>query len=120
MSEAADNNENSDRVKLGERLREARKYLGFTQGEVAGRLKIGRSALSEVESGVRRIGALELRTLSKLYGHPVSYFLGDETVGSELSADLAHLARSASELSKSDKAELMKFADFLKSRAKSG
>jgi len=120
MSRASRSDEDAERAKLGERLREARKYLGFTQEEIAGQLNIGRSALSEIESGVRKIGALELRTLSRLYGHPVSYFLGDEAIALELSEDLAHLARAASELSKGDKAELVRFADFLKARARAG
>ena len=39
-----------DRKTLGERLREAREYLGFSQEEVATFLGVSRSALSETSS----------------------------------------------------------------------
>ena len=62
------------RQEMGERLREARRYLGLKQDEVAQYLKIQRTALSEIEAGNRRVEALELNRLAKLYRQPVAYF----------------------------------------------
>ena len=43
-----------DRKTLGERLREAREYLGFSQDQVATFLGVPRSALSLMETGSAR------------------------------------------------------------------
>jgi len=106
------------RKTLCERLREAREYLGFSQEEVATYLELSRSALSNIESGQRKVEALELKKLARLYKRPVSYFTGDETEGESYGEDIAHLARKASELSADDRAELGRFADFLRARKK--
>jgi len=110
--------EDDARKTLCERLREAREYLGFSQEEVATYLEVSRSALSNIESGQRKVEALELTKLARLYKRPVSYFTGDETEGESYGEDIAHLARKASELSADDRAELGRFADFLRARKK--
>ena len=63
-------NEVSERRRLGERLREARKYLGLNQEEVAEFLKIPRTALVDIESGQRRVEAIELTRLAICIGSP--------------------------------------------------
>src|SRR5579859_3405963 len=105
--------QNADRRTLGERLREAREYLGFSQEEVAVFLSISRSALSLIETGQRKVDALELKKLAGLYKHPVGYFTGEETEEISFGADVKHLARKVSELSPDDRKELVRFADFL-------
>ena len=120
MSTTSDDME-GDRRAMGERLRQAREYLGFSQEEVAKYLNISRSALSNIETGQRKVDALELKKLASLYMRPVTHFTGedpDQMVGEEV----AHLARKASELSPEDRAELGRFADFLraKKQAKGG
>jgi transcriptional regulator with XRE-family HTH domain len=105
-----------DRKTLGERLREAREYLGFSQEEVATFLGVSRSALSNMETGQRKVEALELKKLAGLYKRTVSHFTGEEAEGLTFEADVAHLARKASELSADDRAELGRFADFLRAR----
>jgi transcriptional regulator with XRE-family HTH domain len=59
------------RKQLGDRLREARKYLGLKQEEVAAYLKIPRTALTDIESGQRRVEAIELTRLARLYRQSV-------------------------------------------------
>ena len=109
--------EERDRKGLAERLREAREYLGFSQEEVANFLGIARSALSNIETGQRRVEALELKKLASLYKRPVSFFTGgDESEELALTEDVAHLAKKAAELTPEDRAELGRFADFLRSR----
>ena len=108
-----------DRQALAERLREAREYMGLKQEEVARHLGIPRSALSNVEAGQRKVDALELTRLAKLYQRPVSWFTGEDgLIDKEMPAEVAHVARAAASLSNQDRQELARFADFLKSRAK--
>jgi transcriptional regulator with XRE-family HTH domain len=104
-----------DRKSLGERLREAREYLGFSQDQVATFLGVSRSALSLMESGLRKVDALELKKLAGLYKRSVGYFTGDEDDAS-IGADVKHLARKVSDLSVEDKEELARFADYLRAR----
>ena len=111
-SEVKDN----DRKSLGERLREAREYLGFSQDQVATFLGVSRSALSNMETGQRKVEALELKKLAGLYKRTVSHFTGEEAEEVTFDADVAHLARKVSELSADDRVELGRFADFLRSK----
>lgn len=108
-----------DRQKLGARLREAREYLGLSQDEVAKYLEIPRTALSHIESGQRRIDALELKKVALLYKRPVAYFTGEAQADASLPDDVAHLARAAASLSERDRQELSRFADYLRARAQS-
>lgn len=107
--------EAGDRRKLAERLRTAREYLGFSQDQVAQSLGIPRSALSNMETGQRRVEAVELKRLAALYRKPVAYFTGEVDVpAEELPPDVAHLARKLSKLTAKDRDELSRFADFLR------
>src|SRR5262245_48967144 len=105
-----------DRKVMGDRLREAREYLGFSQEEVAEHLEIPRSALSLIETGARKVDALELKKLASLYKRPVAYFAGEDQSEEQYAEEVAHLARKVSELSPEDRAELGRFADFLRSK----
>ena len=111
--------EDVERRSLGGRLREARKYLGLKQEDVAVHLNIPRTALSDIEHGQRRVGALELTRLSKLYGQQVSYFTGEDASAASLPADVAHIARQATTLSAQDREELGRFAEYLQARSQS-
>jgi transcriptional regulator with XRE-family HTH domain len=113
------NNESVDRQKLGARLRESREYLGLSQDEVAKYLSIPRTALSHIESGQRRIDALELKKLAQLYKRPVVYFTGESQADAGMPEDVAHLARAAAGLSEGDRRELSRFAEYLRARAQS-
>jgi transcriptional regulator with XRE-family HTH domain len=119
MSELDARNENDaeERRQLGEKLREARKYLGLKQEEVAGYLKIQRTALTDIENGQRKVEAIELARLAKLYRQPVGYFTGEDQAAAALPMDVAHLARQAANLSEQDREELGRFAEYLRSRA---
>lgn len=112
-------NDDAERRKLGERLREAREYLGLSQDEVAQHLKVPRTALTNIESGQRGVDALELKRLADLYRQPVSHFTGGEEEGSALPPSVAHLARAAAKLSAKDRKELERFAEYLRARSSS-
>lgn len=113
-----EDNDEEARRRLGDRLREARKYLGLKQEEVANYLKIPRTALTDIESGQRRVEAIELTLLAKLYRQPVAYFTGEDEVSANLPIDVAHLARRAANLSKQDRDELGRFAEYLRARSR--
>jgi transcriptional regulator with XRE-family HTH domain len=102
-----------ERRRLGDRLREARKYLGLKQEEVATYLKIPRTALTDIENGQRRVEAIELSRLAKLYRQPAAYF-----TSARLPIDVAHLARKVAELSQQDRDELSRFAEYLRARSR--
>ena len=106
-----------ERVRLGEKLKEAREYLALSQDEVAKSLGLPRTAISMIETGQRRVDALELKRLAEIYTRPVAYFTGDEPESAPMSKDVEHLARAASGLSEQDREELARFADYLKARA---
>jgi transcriptional regulator with XRE-family HTH domain len=111
----------AERRELGDKLRQAREYVGFSQDEVANFLKIPRTAVTNIESGHRKVEALELKRLAELYRQPVSHFTGDEDEATAtLPKDIAHLARQAAKLSPKDLDELGRFAEFLKMRAARG
>ena len=109
-----------ERQTLGDRLRMAREYVGLKQEEVAKHLSIPRTALTNIEAGQRKVDALELARLAKLYQRPVSWFTGgDAPAEGTFPKEVAHVARAAASLSAQDRQELARFADFLKSRARS-
>jgi len=107
---------NKDRIILAKRIRETREYIGLTQQQVAQSLAIPRSAISDIETGKRKVTAEELKSLADLFKHPVSHFLGEEP---NVADDVAVLARAAENLSENDRKELLRFAKFLQYQNKS-
>lgn len=97
-------------LRLARRLREAREYLGLAQQFVSRETGIPRAAISAIETGRRRVEALELERLAAVYRFPVGYFL-DETRQEPASVQV--LARTAAELTEDDRAEVLRFAQFL-------
>lgn len=112
MNEA---NEDQDWRDLGARLREVREYLDLSQQVVASRTGIARSAVSDIERGHRKVDSLELRKLARIYGYPVSYFLGEESPTSDT---ISALARAVDDLTPEDRDEIIKFAQYLKYNAR--
>jgi transcriptional regulator with XRE-family HTH domain len=59
---------------LAAKLRDARKDAGLTQEEAARLLGKPQSFVSKLESGERRLDAVELLTIAQLYKKDVSFF----------------------------------------------
>jgi transcriptional regulator with XRE-family HTH domain len=95
---------------LATKLREVREYLGLSQQYVADKTGIARSAVSDIERGMRKVDSLELRKLARLYMYPVGHFLGEEEADEEVRA----LARAVTDLTEDDRAEVVRFAQFLR------
>lgn len=112
-------NEENDRRAIGRRLKETREYLALSQDEVSKALDIPRTAISLLESGERKVDAIELGKLASIYQQPVDYFLSGKTSATETPKDVALLARAASKMTREDRDELLRFAQFLQSKSKS-
>lgn len=111
-------NDDTDRTALGARLKNAREYAGFSQEEVASYLKISRSAVSLLESGARRVDALELKRLATLYQRSMEELTDQEQPPPD-NESVKMVARAAQMLSPEDQSEVLRFAQFLRQR-KSG
>lgn len=61
--------------KLIQRLRQARLDANLTQVDVGKKLKKPQAYVSKIERGERRIDAVELDELAKLYKKPLEFFL---------------------------------------------
>jgi transcriptional regulator with XRE-family HTH domain len=108
----------SERKKISSRLKEAREYLGLSQQDVADKLKLPRSAISQIENGQRGVEALELKGLAKLYQRPISFFTGEEQQALEPS-EVDVLAKQVNKLSPEDRETLLRYAEFLIQKATS-
>jgi len=107
----------SEQERLSQRLREAREYLGLSQEHVAVKLNISRAALSAMETAKRKVSSLELKALSRIYGKPYEYFLGQDelpTEDSEQDRLVTALYRTTKGLSSTDREQVLRFAQFLK------
>jgi len=117
MKETMSSKQDFERNDLARLLKEAREYLELSQDEVAKELGVPRTAISLIESGQRKVDALELQKLARLYQRPVGYFTGEEITASGLPEEVAHLARAASKLSDQDRQQLAQFAEYLRARS---
>ena len=111
-----DRSAEEERAALGTRLRRVRRYREFSQLDVAQRLQLPRTALSHIENGRRGLDALELKRLADLYQYPVSYFTGEVNSGKGLEAALEPLLQTAADLSRHDREEVRRFAEYLRAR----
>jgi len=61
--------------KFVQKLRQARLGANLTQVEAGRRLKKPQAYVSKIERGERRVDAVELNELAKLYNKDVNYFI---------------------------------------------
>ncbi|MEU4196028.1 XRE family transcriptional regulator [Kribbella sp. NPDC026611] len=66
-----------DERALGARVREARELAGLTQGELAAQLSLDRTAVNKIESGIRKLTALELSDIAAALGVRMASFFAD-------------------------------------------
>lgn len=95
---------------IGERLREARDTLGITQEDAASALRIPRTSIVSIEKGARNVTATELSAMSTLYRRSVPWILGQESSAIDKTTALF---RATDALSETDKAQVLRFAQFL-------
>ncbi len=90
--------EATKRALIAERLKEARKLAGLSQGHVAKMLGLHRPSVSEMEAGNRRVSADELARLAGIYDVNVGWLLGETP--DTLDAEDPRLELAARELTK--------------------
>ena len=86
------------RALIAERLKEARKLAGLSQGHVAKMLGLHRPSVSEIEAGNRRVSAEEVVRFAEVYDVSIAWLLGDTP--ETLDARDPRLELAARELSK--------------------
>lgn len=97
----------SEREKIAERLKEARTLAGLSQENAAKILGIQRPAISEIESGKRKVSAEEIIQFSKLYKVSTSWLLLKEESETEMDEQLKIAARELSKMSNTDRKKLL-------------
>jgi transcriptional regulator with XRE-family HTH domain len=90
--------EAAKRSLIAERLKEARKLAGLSQGHVAKMLGLHRPSVSEMEAGNRRVSADELARLAEIYDVNVAWLIGETS--DTLDAQDPRLELAARELTK--------------------
>lgn len=102
------------RESIGNRLREARKLSGLSQGKAALLLDMHRPTITEIELGNRSVSAQELSRFAKLYDVSVAFITGDAP--ETLTTDDAKLQLAARELQKLKPQEIEKLLRILSAK----
>lgn len=88
---------------------------------MAERSGIPRSAVSDIERGVRKVDAVELARLAVIFDMPVGYFLGEDLDPVAVGRDeVRAVASVAALLSTTDRHRLLHFARLLQGAAAAG
>ena len=88
---------------ISEKLKDARQRLGFSQEYVANCLGIGRSAITQIELGNRKITSDEIQKFCQLYHVSADYLLNQESLESKQVV----FARGFEELNENDQQEIL-------------
>lgn len=96
---------------LARNIRAEREYLGLSQEDVAAVLGVPRPAISSIENGRRKVSSAELAKLATLFGTSSDRLMG--AVPDE-DPSVAALFRTAKALTEHDRAQVLRFAEFLR------
>lgn len=72
------NNNAVDQRELGKRIRQARERIGMSQEGLAEAVQRDQKAVSEYETGKRKLPAIDIPTFASVLGVPYSYFFEGE------------------------------------------
>lgn len=100
----------TDKEKIAQRLKEARGKSGLSQDQAATLMKLPRPAISEIESGRRKVTVQEVIQFADIYHVDTSWLLLED----EDSVHEAQKKFAARELSKLSPEEFKKVMDVLK------
>ena len=107
---------NTKRVLVAERLKEARKLAGISQGQVARMLGLHRPSVSGIEAGNRKVSADEVARLSEIYDVSVAWLLGDAPDINDVADPRLELAaRELAKLKPGDLERLLKLLSAMRS-----
>lgn len=101
---------------LGQRIRQARRDAGMSQGQLAQLLNTTQSAISLYEAGQRSVGIDMLLNVARILNRPLHYFLGEDgemlyVRDSEIAALIEELERHPEDLP-----ELLSYWQYLRWR----
>src|ERR1700674_2092263 len=110
--------DSAKRAQIADRLKEARKLAGLSQGHVAKMLGLHRPSVSEMEAGNRRVSADEVARLAEIYDVSVAWLLGEtpETIDAQ-DPRLELAARELSKLKPDDLERLLKLLAAMRSNS---
>lgn len=103
----------SEREQIAVRLKEARIMSGLSQENAAKIINIQRPAISEIESGRRKVSAEEIIQFSKLYKVSTSWLLLIEENDAEMDEQTKIAARELGKMSEVDRKKLMEILKIL-------
>lgn len=78
-----------DNIEVGKRIEEYRNRKGWTQKDLADRMDMSRSSITQIEKGKRNVTAIELFQFSKELEFPVAEFFSDQSTLGNSSIDLS-------------------------------
>jgi transcriptional regulator with XRE-family HTH domain len=111
-----DNNNISEREQIAERLKEARTQAGLSQDNAAKILGLQRPAISEIESGKRKVSAEEIIHFGKIYKVSVSWLLLKDDAEKYNDEQLKVAARELGKMSEADRKKLLDILNILPNR----
>lgn len=79
---------------MGEKVREARRQLGFSQAQLAGE-ELTKGFISQLESGLVRPSIRSLQLIATRLGKPLDYFIADEPLAATKRLEFHRLAAEA-------------------------
>jgi len=104
---------------IAARARVARENSGLSQGQAAKRLGMPRPSLTEVEAGRRKISAVELTEMAKLYGVSLAWLACEDEASSDPERDRIELAaREIAGLKRDDLESVLQLVRSIRTRAK--
>ncbi len=106
----------SKREQIAERLKEARIMSGLSQENAAKILNIQRPAISEIESGRRKVSAEEIIAFSKLYKVSTTWLLLKEEGDAEMDEQTKVAARELGKMSEADRKKLLELLRITQNR----
>ena len=110
--------DSAKRAQIAERLKEARKLAGLSQGQVARMLGLHRPSVSEMEAANRRVSADELAQLAAVYDVSVAWLLGEAPETLDVQDPRLELAaRELSKLKPEDLESLLKLLAAMRSES---
>lgn len=93
-----------------ERMKLAREYAGLSQEQVSKLLGISRPAISDIESGKRKVDTHELKQITEIYNVSSTWLLGEKEEVEDSKYTLV-----ARELAKLQKKDIDKILNLIKS-----
>jgi transcriptional regulator with XRE-family HTH domain len=104
---------------IANRLRSARDNAGLSQGQAAKQLGFQRPTISEIEAGRRRVTAVELSAMAKLYGVGVAWLACENEETADPERDRIELAaREIAGLKEADFNNVLQLVRSIRARGK--